>query len=385
MPGVRPPARTAQGQTSELGTSRRHTVSLQFAIALVLASGCATESLDVGMPANAFRSTPAAEDSLQSVLLATDDLVDQPWMLALTDESLVLTDTRAPFVHMFDRRTGKRLRSFGNLGEGPGDFATGPTPLRWGSRGDTLWLVDGPRRRITGLRLGSSAPDSAGQVVGTYPVRQLRVVSMDGPVDGIFYGIVSDPQIGLTPIMLRTSPEVEVRSFEVVHSTDQRASSRYLSNAYAARVCVSPPEGRMVVVYTYAGRIDLYSLDDFESDSVQVPHPFRPHIAFSERAGESAFFGSSDSARTGYADCAVTSSGFYALYQGDLSIDERQQGAKFTELHSFNWNGELLRIAVLDHFSTTLAVTDDDSLLYTAHGFPTGSQVRVTQLRSMHR
>src|SRR5690606_29389484 len=122
------------------------------------------------------------------------------------------------------------------------------------------------------------------------------------------------------------SPDLEVSSFEVVHSTDQRASPRYMSNAYAARVCVSPPEGRMVVVYTYAGRIDLYGLDGLQPDSVQVPHPFRPHIAFSEQAGEPAFFGSSDSTRSGYADCAVTSSGFYALYQGDLNIDERQQG-----------------------------------------------------------
>ncbi len=233
--------------------------------------------------------------------------------------------------------------------------------------------------------LGSSDPDLGGQVAEVYPVTELRIVSLDGPVGGGFFGIASEPQVGNVLVSIRAGEEVEVGRFGVIHGEDQRASPRYLSNAYAARVCVSPSHHRMVVVYIYAGRIDLYRLNDFAVDSVQVPYPYRPHITFSERAGEQAFFGSSDSTRTGYSDCAVTPQRVYALYQGVLSVEEREQGTKYTELHSFNWDGELMRIAILDHYTTTMAVTEDDSLLYTTRGSPSGPEIRVTQLRRSNR
>ena len=81
------------------------------------------------------------------------------WATRLASGTIVVADARAPGLRFFDG-TGKRIRSAGCAGQGPGDFLT----VTWVSQcaKDTLFAWDFLQSRVTVL-------DSTGNVARTFP------------------------------------------------------------------------------------------------------------------------------------------------------------------------------------------------------------------------
>ena len=328
---------------------------------------------------DARTSVPAA-DSLVSRALGSAEVIDRPWMIGLVGDLVVVTDLDPPHIHLFDRGTGQHLKSFGAAGEGPGEFSNGPSLLRAGLLRDTMWLLDGPRRRLTGYPVGSlvRADPSAGTRIVNLPA--LMVQSIDGPdAEGRFFATSDDPRDGMRLMHLSGQTGAVVKSVPI-DVGDLRLSPEFVPGAYSHRACMRGEAKGLYLVYRYAGRIDWISTESDHVEGLAVPFRWLPFVSPDTINPKLITFGASrPMARRAYSDCSVTADRFYALYSGRLRGEPKNASPR-SEVHVFDFAGNLHRVVVLDHAASGLAVTQDNNTLYSVAEETGGFVVRVSSL-----
>lgn len=254
-----------------------------------------------------------------------------------------------PFLHLVHLGRRAVVTSFGQAGEGPGDFGGFPQlSLRPGDSGG-VWGYDERQFRmtrithdstpaVTTLRLEYPSLAFWGGWVGTNVLAQIgdfdtnRVMLVD--TAGTLKRIHTIPLLG------PDSVSIEARR----------------NAATGIYVCAQPETARFAVAYLTAGRVELV---DTTGGHVLASVPFASNGAFSRDADGSW------NLRTPwryYADCSATASSVYALFAGHTD-DGVTVAAR--HVHHFDWNGTLLGVMALDRAASVISVSGD-SVIYAA-------------------
>jgi hypothetical protein len=300
-------------------------------------------------PESRWPGTSAAAQ-LRAEIVLTDGMLGMPTQLVVDGDELLFIDRfgQEPVVGL-DRHTGKIEWTFGEKGEGPGEFMTPISLLPFGTRIAVLdaalnrvtWLVpssgvDGlaflnsTRLRVASAATGlSMTPDGRFLVAGSFESRKLAYVNLDGR----FLEHAGAPL------------------------TVARLPPKQHSELFQGSLRPGLMGQRHVATGRFSSRIDIVDIREDEPDVYWGPEEFQPHAGRYET-------------RFGYLDSAPMSDGFLALYSG-RTRDEYPGRANYAEfVHEFTWDGELRAVHQLDADVITIAWSEPDRKLYAVRHDP---------------
>lgn len=361
--------------------SKRRRFWTTFMVVVSLSSSACGEARDAPPTPSPPQAGSPQRMAPPSTLWSDDPAISRPWMLATAGDLILLANARPPHLHVFRADGAERIRSLFTQGEGPGDFATAPSPVRSESVNDTLWVIDPILRRATAIPKAALRPSVASLGLRTLPVGPDRPMSLARAPDGTFFGVVVSAQRELKLVSIAHEDGTQVaRVSAPLHADDPRFLASELYKAYNLRVCLRPSGDQAALVYNHAGRIDLYSTSDLVLTPASVPYPFLPPVTIREGTGEPVFSGRHPDGRSAYMDCLGTQDRVYALFQGKPWIATADSlPPPPSELHEFDWGGRLLGVTILDHSTFTFTLSRDGTELLTINEGPEGWEIRSTK------
>lgn len=124
------------------------------------------------------------------------------------------------------------------------------------------------------------------------------------------------------------------------------------------------PRGTHVVIGSrYASRLDIYDVKSGELVPARSPAGFGPPLTVIRR-GDLPVFVSDAHTRFGYLDVTATNDRIYALFSGRTRAGFPGRANMGSEIHIFDWAGELQGAVSLDCEAVHIVVNVGDQLLY---------------------
>jgi hypothetical protein len=307
---------------------------------------------------------------LQGELIASGDYLDHPGQMVVSDDRLVVLDRSAPMVHVFGLPAGTHLGSFGQNGEGPGEYRSAWQVERDAKDPRDVWIYDISLLRMT--RLGFS------QV----PLPEVREVVNLNAGSGVFLHPVwlSDTTLvvsGITPTHADGRLLLTDRAGGVIrmigkpprHPGSAAIPTTVLQHAYEGPLAVHPDRTRFALATRQADRLEIYRSDGNQLAEVVGATGFLPEFEVKERA-EGVSMATGDNLRVGYVDLAATRDHIYALFSGVLRRDAGSSTFFGREVHVFDWSGAKVGRMRLDEPAFTIAVTPDGTRMYAVRHEP---------------
>jgi hypothetical protein len=276
--------------------------------------------------------------------------------MAIRRDTLWLADGAGdPYVHVVDLIAGRFLVSYGQNGEGPGDFESLVNLTTRPGEAPEIWAFDANLRRITRLGVGVGSEHPATMIMS--PTALLNRAIWLNP-DRLL--VVAHSDTDRYAILDSTGKRLAVVPGDLLgpDSVDKETRAGRSTGFYS---CASPPRERFAVAFVHGGRIDLNDYSGRLRGRARVPFPTKGSF----RRDSVGQWHARD-VRLYYVDCAATPPHLYALFSG-LRLD-RPGGAVAVEaryVHVFDWDGNLVTVLALDRFVRTIA-TAGDTLLYAA-------------------
>jgi hypothetical protein len=320
------------------------------------------------------RPQPDTPTRLQGEVIATGDYLDQPSRVAVVGDRLVVLDRSAPMVHVF-AMDGERLTSFGQKGDGPGEYRSARHVQLDAHDPRAAWIYDLSLLRMTRVRFGQA------------PVPEVReMVNLHGG-GGVYLhpAWLTDSTLVVSAIAPR-HPDGRLlltdRTGEVIRTIGQTPThpgaasipTTVLQHAYEGPVTVRPDRSRFAIAARLSDRLEIYGADGAQLAQVTGSTGFLPAFEVNERA-EGVSMALGDDVRAGYVDMASTDDRIYALFSGAVGM---QGGNTFAgrEVHVFDWSGKMLARLALDAPGYSVSVTPDEKQLFTLRHEPEPAVVR---------
>lgn len=310
---------------------------------------------DIGkVVAREFDASPddAGEESLTGTVLAQGDQFGMPTQVTVAGEELLLIDRySSEQILAVDRRAGRLLRSFGTKGEGPGEFKA-PVSLVVDEMG-TVAVLDAGLNRITWLSPVSGGGSEFGLVATAEIAASSVITDMAATKDGQFlaFGLLESGRL------LRLDRKgVPVESYGERPGAEGLPPDRR-AELFQGSLRSAPVRARHVLASRFASRIDVFDEATSTMTTVWGPHRFAP------RAGKYE-------TRFGYLDTAPTAWGFFALYSGRTREAFPGRANYGSTIHVFDWNGVLMESYELDADVISIALGEEDGILYAVRHDP---------------
>jgi len=318
--------------------SRRSPQLLLGAVALGMTASVLTARTK---PAHA----PGAADGtappvLTGTVLNAPPVLALPKRIAVVGDYLVVIDAASDSaLHVFDRHTGRLVRSMGRRGKGPGEF-DGAWALSRDARSDgAVWVYDLPLRRLTLVPLSARA-----DVWG--PARRMLRLS-DGAV-------LTEPQ-WISPDTILSLGFLMDGRVALFDSTGHRTGAMgrppfspeagQPMQAAQALLAARPDHRRYAIANRYVSRLELLDLARGTIESVAGPVPVN--------TGPSVV----DLGQFAYVDVAAAATRIVALFSGRDRAEYEGTAGFGNVLHVFDWEGHFLGAYRLD--ADVLAITLD--------------------------
>lgn len=327
---------------------------------------------------SACERTPAPAASavvLTGERIATGDYLDQPGQMEVVDDRLVVLDRSAPMVHVFDL-AGAHLGSFGQKGEGPGEYRSAVHVQRDAKNPRNVWIFDRTLGRMTRLRFGQAPlPElqevvnlDAGTGVFLHPVwlgDTTLVVSAISPTH-------SDGRLLLTN---RAGGVIRMIGKPPRHPGSAAIPVTVLQHAYEGPLTVRPDRSRFALATRQADRLEIYRADGTQLAEVFGSTGILPDFEVRERA-EGVSMAAGNDLRVGYVGLASTNEHIYALFSGMLGSEGGANTFFGREVHVFDWSGKKVGQMKLDEIAAAIAVTPDGRQMFAIRHDPEPSVVR---------
>ena len=319
------------------------------------------------------KATPPAR--LSGEVIATGDYLDQPGQLAVVGDRLVVLDRSAPMVHVFGLPEGRHLGSFGQKGDGPGEYRSARhVQADAGTPGDA-WIYDLGLLRMTRLRFGQAPLPEVREIVNLHNgggvllhpawlTDTTLVISAIAPRHGDGRMLLTD-RTGQVVRMIGQAPR---------HPGAASIPTTVLQHAYEGPVTVRPDRARFAIATRLGDRLEVYGADGTQVAQVAGTTGFLPAFESRQR-GEGVSMALGDDVRAGYVDLASTRDRIYALFSGAVGMQGSDTFAG-REVHVFDWSGKQLSRMQLDAPVWTIAVEPGGRRMFGVRNDPEPSIVR---------
>ncbi len=326
---------------------------------------------------------PASTAVLTGEVIATGDYLDQAGQMEVVDDRLVVLDRSAPMVHVFDL-AGAHLGSFGQKGEGPGEYRSAVHVQRDVKDRRSVWIFDRALGRMTRLRFGQAPlPErqemvnlNAGTGAFLHPVwlsDSTLVVSAISPTH-------SDGRLLLTG---RTGEMIRMIGKLPRHPGSATIPTTVLQHAYEGPLTVRPDGSRFALATRQADRVEIYGSDGTEVAEVVGSTGFLPEFEVKQRA-EGVSMATGGDLRVGYVGLASTNEYIYGLFSGLLRSEAGAQTFFGREIHVFTWSGKKVAQLKLDQPAFAISITPDGKQMFAIRHDPEPTVVRydIPRIRS---
>jgi hypothetical protein len=295
-------------------------------------------------------------------VLASGDYLGRPSRIVSMGETLlVLDNTGDSVLHVISARDGRRVRSQGRRGAGPGEYqaawSLAPDPRDAGS----AWVFDMGLSRLTRVSPGDPAGPKKNPEILT-----LRADLM--PVQPLWLGdsvLVSPNFSPRGRLTFFNRAGTLLRAAGGVPNDTRGTPPGVLQQAWVGKLALRPAGDRMVIATQYADQIELYGTDGTLLKKVRGPFQFDPRFTVAI-AGDMQTMSSDESMRMGYADVTATNESIYALFSGRTREGFGQDAPFGRFVHVYDWEGKLLRVLELDAAIISLALSPDGRRMYGA-------------------
>lgn len=289
---------------------------------------------------------------LHGRLVTAGEFFGRPTMISVDRDHIWVGDEAgSPFVHLIDRATGALTISFGRKGDGPGDFGALVGLIHRPGDASSIWGIDVSLQRVMQIdteprHIGRTIPFSSRGAAVTWltPARLLLVSYSDTGRLTVFDTTGSTVRLAAGPLL---GPD------SIPHVARLRASQN-------VRVCDEPGSARFALLFSDAGRGDLFDSTLQHVGRLDVPFPSNGAFVYNtERRTWELHV-----PRRYYLSCASTAAYLYATFSGrrqEVGSTAFASSGRFVQV--FSWNGRLVRVLELDHPAFGIAV-DGDSVLY---------------------
>jgi hypothetical protein len=293
-------------------------------------------------------------------VLATGDYLGRPsTIMPIGEHLLVLDEIGDSALHVISAADGRRVRSQGRRGAGPGEYkgATGISPDPRDR--ESAWVYDFALTRLTRVRPGRldenrTDPEIITLTNDVMPVQPIWLG------DSLLASLNFSPRGRLT--FFGRDGEL-LRGAGGVPADERGTPPGVLQQAWVGQLASRPAGDRLVLVTLYADQIEIYRRDGLLQKKVRGPFHFDPRFTVDDIQGFKTM-ASDESMRIGYPGVATTNERIYALFSGRT---REAFGAEVTfgrYLHVYDWDGNLLRVLELDKAVTAIALSPDRRLLY---------------------
>ncbi|WP_420632546.1 BF3164 family lipoprotein [Candidatus Palauibacter sp.] len=306
--------------------------------------------VDAGSPSELTPDAVFADDSLGWIVeigLAGDRVVALDAMLQ-------------PAVHVVDLEALRRLGSYGQRGDGPGEFKDPEQVVAGASNSpDEVWILDGIHQRLTRLSLQEIEAGT-----GVTP----ETFRMDGPNAGALVR-ASDGRwfAGGWITGGRVARYHADRSYDrtiVGLPTDLvEAPGTTLLQAYESWVVADPAGGRLAAATLLGGLLEIFDHDGALIAQAAVPDPFQPMWAQGRSRSGRAVMAVGSETRYGFTDLAATQRYLYGVFSG-RRVDEDGPVWASRDVQVYTWDGAYVKTLHLDRAVEAIAIDASDTWLY---------------------
>ena len=326
--------------------------------ALAVAGAWSAEVLRQRPPGYEIRPTP-----IGSVVLHTGDHLGLPVGIESVGDHLVVIDRAGEKnVHVVDSETGELVASVGRPGDGPAEFR-GPNAITRDPAG-RVWVFDAQVQRMTRLDLGRLSDGDAWADGSFRLASNSRVIDLTWTADAdmLAWGQFLNGRYG------RLSDTGELK-YETGSFPEEAAGEPAFLNQQVYRVRLGArPDGRLFAAAAHhAGRIDILDAAGERVAGAAVPLPFAP--VYEVRTGGAwpvAVF--TEDSPLGYIDVATTDRFVFGLFSGRTEADFPGRFGYASDVHVFDWAGNLVDILRLDRDVSAIEVdTSRDRLFAIQH------------------
>jgi hypothetical protein len=274
---------------------------------------------------------------------------------------VVVADDSEHLLKVFQRTAGTMVDSNGRKGSGPGEFQ-GIWSLQTTSfTGSTVrvWGYDQSQMRLVGYELSD-----AGQL--TFVPRQVVLQSTGNPTAAQWITENVIAAVGLfhegRVILFDTGGRV-LKAQGEIPLVEPRFPPFAAQQALQPTLFVHPDGGMLAVASRFAGRVDIYSTKDGAMRAARVPVPFSPPKTTAQR-GTLTIFVSDQQTRFGYVAISGTRQRVYALFSGRTRAGSPGRAYEGSQVHVFDWDGNLVGSLELEGGAVSLAADETDSSIY---------------------
>lgn len=330
------------------------------------ASGCATDGGSLRHGPGEVDHAPLRPIEVTGRVLARGDYLAQPGRLLAMGEHLLVLDAAADSVlHLVSARDGRRVRSQGRRGAGPGEYQ-GVWSLAVDPRDpESAWAYDIALSRLTRVRVrGDEGTDRDPATINLSA--ELAPTQPLWLSDSVFVTPNFSPRGRLLFFDRRGGL---LRAAGAPSSDDKGTPPGVLQQAWVGTLALCPDRRRMVIATQYADQLELYDESGERIRTVRGPFGFDPRFTVADLQGFRTM--SSDaSMRHGYVDVATTQDRIYALFSGRTREAFGGDASFGRYVHVYDWKGELVRVLKLDRDLLSIALSPDGRRLYGAAHAP---------------
>lgn len=259
---------------------------------------------------------------------------------------------------------GRRIRSLGREGAGPGEFRGIRSVVQAPGGGARAWVYDVTLSRMTEVDLAAPQEPSGMKIV--------TLAQNISPIQPLWLGdtIVSPNFSERGRLTFFGSAGQFLHAAGPLPTDAKGTPASVLQQAWMGQIAVSRQRGLIALATFYADQLEIYRSDGSLVRTVRGPFRFDPKFETADAGGGFLTMSSGESMRIGYSHVAATDDEIYVLFSGRTREAFGGGSSLGRFVHVYDWNGELKRVLELDEAVLSLSVSPDLKSLYAVRHDP---------------
>lgn len=291
-------------------------------------------------------------------IVAQGDYLGQPSSLVFVGDNLLILDKAGtPALHLVAAADGRRIRSFGQPGGGPGEYKSAWSLSRDPRDPSQVWVFDlglGRLTRVDGSAAGSGAPMIISLGGGANPTQPVWIND----------SLLVSPAVSASGRLTFFDRQGRfVRAAGTIPGDTSKVPSPVLQQAWRGTVVPNPRTGQLALVTRHADQLELFAPDGTPVRIVRGPFRFDPRFTVENIQGFMTM-GQGDDMRFGYVTAASDERAIYALFSGRTRAAFQRDAPYGRFVHVYDWNGKMLRVLELDSDLISVSISPDGQWLY---------------------